>query len=252
MTGSGDPAFVKNFNPFTATSLPSGIIRQGCVLRAADRHDARRRRPSVPMAGAELEVVEREQDPHAFTGAERQVVRRRAAHLGRRRLHPHGRQAGQGDGPDRALPARNEHRLGEGERPVRRRDQPEDPRLAVHRCEPERGRDPAAAHLVEGREAGHLPEPGPGRLGPVHPDQPLHDPELRPGQEPELLAGRDAEDPLPRVPAGVLQRRGAPADQERQGRLDAQLRPERREGLLAASTRSTTTPSTRRPPIRSA
>src|SRR5438045_1391125 len=29
MTGSGDHAFVKNFNPFTATTLPSGAIVQG-------------------------------------------------------------------------------------------------------------------------------------------------------------------------------------------------------------------------------
>src|SRR5262245_7835745 len=29
MTGSGDPAFVKNFNPFTATSLPSGSFVKG-------------------------------------------------------------------------------------------------------------------------------------------------------------------------------------------------------------------------------
>src|SRR5262245_40192306 len=29
MTGSGDPAFTKNFNPFTATGLPSGSIVQG-------------------------------------------------------------------------------------------------------------------------------------------------------------------------------------------------------------------------------
>jgi peptide/nickel transport system substrate-binding protein len=29
LTGSGDPAFVKNFNPYTATGLPSGTIVQG-------------------------------------------------------------------------------------------------------------------------------------------------------------------------------------------------------------------------------
>src|SRR5436305_10638927 len=29
MTGSGDPAFVKNFNPYTATGLPSGSFVQG-------------------------------------------------------------------------------------------------------------------------------------------------------------------------------------------------------------------------------
>ena len=29
MTGSGDPAFVKNFNPYTATTLPSGGFVRG-------------------------------------------------------------------------------------------------------------------------------------------------------------------------------------------------------------------------------
>src|SRR5215471_4609376 len=29
MTGSGDPAFTKNFNPFTSTGLPSGSFVQG-------------------------------------------------------------------------------------------------------------------------------------------------------------------------------------------------------------------------------
>ena len=31
MTGSGDPAFVRNFNPYTATSLPSGSFVRGAV-----------------------------------------------------------------------------------------------------------------------------------------------------------------------------------------------------------------------------
>src|SRR5881227_1998853 len=29
MTGSGDPAFTRNFNPYTATGLPSGTFVQG-------------------------------------------------------------------------------------------------------------------------------------------------------------------------------------------------------------------------------
>ena len=45
MTGSGDPAFVKNFNPYTATGLPSGAFVAGGVLRAADHH--RRGRPQA-------------------------------------------------------------------------------------------------------------------------------------------------------------------------------------------------------------
>src|SRR4051812_13822026 len=31
MTGSGDPAFVKNFNPYTATGLPSGTFVDGAM-----------------------------------------------------------------------------------------------------------------------------------------------------------------------------------------------------------------------------
>src|ERR1051325_6432925 len=31
MTGSGDPAFTRNFNPYTATGLPSGSFVQGAL-----------------------------------------------------------------------------------------------------------------------------------------------------------------------------------------------------------------------------
>src|SRR4029077_15895998 len=31
MTGSGDPTFIKNFNPYTATGLPSGSFVQGAI-----------------------------------------------------------------------------------------------------------------------------------------------------------------------------------------------------------------------------
>src|SRR5918911_389775 len=31
MTGSGDPAFVRNFNPYTATGLPSGQFIKGAM-----------------------------------------------------------------------------------------------------------------------------------------------------------------------------------------------------------------------------
>src|SRR3954447_21800570 len=34
MTGSGDPAFVKNFNPFTATGVPSGQFVKGAIYEA--------------------------------------------------------------------------------------------------------------------------------------------------------------------------------------------------------------------------
>ena len=37
MTGSGDPAFVKNFNPYTATGLPSGQFVQGAMYEPLGR-----------------------------------------------------------------------------------------------------------------------------------------------------------------------------------------------------------------------
>ena len=73
--------------------------------------------------------------------------------------------------------------------------------------------------------------PNPVGSGPVHEDHPVHDAGLRPQQEPEVLGGRRAEDPVRRVRAGVVERRGAAADPERPGRLDAQLRAERRVGV---------------------
>ena len=72
-----------------------------------------------------------------------------------------------------------------------------------------------APHLVEGRGPGDVHQLEPGRLGPVHAHHALHDPGLRPEQEPALLAGGQAADQLPRVRAGVLERRGSRARAER-------------------------------------
>ena len=41
MTGSGDPAFTKNFNPYIATGLPSGqFVRGRCKRRHPTAADA--------------------------------------------------------------------------------------------------------------------------------------------------------------------------------------------------------------------
>ena len=61
----------------------------------------------------------------------------------------------------------------------------------------------AEAHLVEGREPGHVHQPASGWHGAVHDHRPLHDAGLRVLEEPALLAGRQAADRLPRVRAGV-------------------------------------------------
>ena len=63
------------------------------------------------------------------------------------------------DGHHRPLPAGHEHRLDQGERPVRRHDQAQDGGLAVHRGEPERAVRRAEAHLVEGRDPATFTNP---------------------------------------------------------------------------------------------
>ena len=57
MTGSGDPAFTKNFNPYTATGLPSGTIVQGAFYEPLT---------ITPLGGAPTRAVAR---AHAGSGA---------------------------------------------------------------------------------------------------------------------------------------------------------------------------------------
>ena len=121
---------------------------------------------------------------------ERQVVGWSAADGRRRGLQPDGRQAGQGDGHHRPLPRRLEHRLDQAGRGQRRRDHAQDARLAVHRRQPEPAVHRAAAHLVEGRQAGDVQEPQAGRLGPVHEHHAPDDAGHRLRQEPDVLEGR--------------------------------------------------------------
>ena len=184
-------------------------VRARRLLRAAHRHERRRRRPPVSVARAELEVEQRQQDPDAQSPARRQVERRQAAHVARRRLQPDGRPAGQVDGHDRPHASRLERRVDQRVGPVQGRHQAEDGRLAVHRRRPQRPVHRAAAHLVEGRRPVDVHEPEPGRLGPVREDRPLLDAGLRARQEPDLLEGGRAEDPVPRVRAGRVERRSA-------------------------------------------
>ena len=93
MTGSGDPAFTKNFNPYAGGGLPSNAIAQGAfyepliVMPAGGTQDH-------PVARPHVEVEQRQQDADAEPRSERQVVGR---HSGSRRptsstASPAGRQ----------------------------------------------------------------------------------------------------------------------------------------------------------------
>ena len=56
MTGSGDPAFVRNFNPYTATGLPSGQFIKGAMYEGLHRRTGPGGLKPVPAARPHLEV----------------------------------------------------------------------------------------------------------------------------------------------------------------------------------------------------
>ena len=174
-------------------------LHEGRHVRAAHRRDRRRWREGLPLAGAELEVEQRQQDADAADPAQRQVVGRQAADRRRCRLQPHGRQAGQGHGHHRPLPRRDEHRLDQAAGDECGRDHAEDARLAVHRRQPEPAVRRAEAHLVEAGQAADVQELQAGGLGPVHDHHAPDDAGHRLRQEPELLEAGRAEGPVPRV-----------------------------------------------------
>ena len=107
------------------------------------------------------------EDADAQHPPRRQVDGRQAAHRGRRRLQPHRRQAGPDDGHPRRVPRGNEHRLrpAEGQYKVLIKLKTRDSEFVVG--EPERDLRRPEARLLEGRRHQQVPQPEPGRLGPV-------------------------------------------------------------------------------------
>ena len=230
MTGSGDAAFTHAFNPYTGPTL-NGNIMKGAIYEPL----------LVATVAGGGHVYPWLASSWKWSNANKtltlQIVKNakwsdgQAADAGRRGLQPDRGQAGQGHGHHRPDASRHEHPVGQAQRPERRRDHAQDARLAVHRGAAEPPARRAAARLVEGQEGRDLHEPEPRRLGPVQPDRPPDEPGHRVQQEPELLGLGRAQDAVPRVPGDGLERRGAARDPERQGRLDAQLRAERRVRL---------------------
>ena len=176
-------------------------------------------------------MEQRQQDAHAPAPEGRQVVGRQAAHLARRGVQPHRRPSERDHGSHRPDGCGQRGAVDPRARPLQRGDHAEDAGLAVHRRDPQPPVHRSAARLVEGVRSGDIPELESRRLRTVRQDLPLHDAGLRLREEPELLAGGPPEGVLPRVRAGRVERQRARADPERSGRLDAQLRPERRTGV---------------------
>ena len=193
-------------------------------------HGRRRRGRQYPWLASELEVVERQQDVtlnlakgakwsdgKSLTSAD--VVYSLTA----------GAQAKTMDISGTCRRARTSLRSVPGA--IRGRDQAQDGRLAVHRGQPERAVRRPAAHLVEGREPATFTNPDPVGSGPFTTSGRFTT------QDYIFTRTRTTGTPArrrSRASSTCRRRRTTQrcADPERPGRLDAQLRPERRAGVL--------------------
>ena len=229
MTGSGDPAFTKNFNPYAGGGLPTNSIAQGAFYEPliavsaggvqtkpwlarswkwSNRNKtltlalARNAKWSDGTALTSADVVysllagrqDKTMDRIGITGAGNNIasIRAKGKYGVAITLKSRTRSSSA-----RRSTARSLYRSTSG-RTWRIRD--------LHQSEPR-------------------------RIRAVQSDRALHHAGLRGEQEPELLAAGAPEDRVPRVRAGELERRCPRSHPERPGRLDAQLRPERRAGI---------------------
>ena len=230
MTGSGDPAFVKNFNPFTATGLPSGQFVKGAIYEGLTV-SPEGGKPTLPWLARSwkwsngnktltLQIAKgvKWSDGKALTV--RDVVYSLLA----------GRQNKTMDILGITRPETNIASVkAKGTYEVVINLKTPDSQFIAATLN---GVIVIPQHIwSKVKDPATFTNPTSGRLRPVHEDHPLHDAGLRAVEEPALLAGRQAADRLPRVRAGRVERRCARADPERAGRLDAQLRAERRQGV---------------------
>ena len=111
-TGSGDPAFVRNFNPYVQGLPSSSFVRGGMYEPLVITTPAGGGREYKWLA----QSYTWSKDGQTITlniRQERPLVGRQAAHRGRRRLQPDRREAEPDDGHPRHVPQGHERRLGQ-------------------------------------------------------------------------------------------------------------------------------------------
>ena len=113
-TGSGDAAFIRNFNPFQAASQVARDFTAGGIYENLLISTAFGGGNIYNVLAQEAHDEQGRQDAHDCDPAQRQVVGRLATYGRRRRLQPQHRQAEQVRRSHRAHVADDEHRLDQG------------------------------------------------------------------------------------------------------------------------------------------
>ena len=204
MTGSGDPAFVKNFNPYAGGGLPSNSIAQGAFYE-----------PLIATSAGAVHTVPWLARSWKWTNGNKTLTLQIAPNAKWSDGKPltvadvvysltAGRQSPVMDRIGFASTGNNIASIkAQGAHAV-----------VIKLKTPDSQFIPAVlnrAFVVPKHIWSKVKDPAtftnsePRRLGAVQRHQALHDAGLRPEQEPALLAGRTAEDRVPRVPAGGLE-----------------------------------------------
>ncbi len=228
MTGSGDAAFTHSFNPYTGPTL-NGNIMKGAIYEPL----------LVATVAGGGHVYPWLASSWKWSNANKtltlQIVKNakwsdgQAAHARRRRLQPDRGQAGQDDGHHRPDPRRA---------PTSRRSSASGPNgVAINLKTPDSQFIAANLNLQfvvpqhiwsKVKKVATFTNPNPVGSGPFDQIGRLTNQDIVFNKNPSYWVAGGAEGAVPRVPGDGIERRGPARHPERQGRLDAQLRAERR------------------------
>ena len=232
MTGSGDPTFIKNFNPYTATGLPSGSFVQGAFYE-----------PLIVTAEGGLKPVPWLARSWKWSNGNKTLT----LNLARNAKWSDGQKLTSSDVVYSFLAGRQDKLMdrvgltGAGNEIVSVKAR--GPYKVIIKLKAPDSQFIAATmnrvfvvprHVwSKVNDVANFNNTRPVGSGPFNVITRFTVAGLRLQQEPSLLAEGPAEGRVPRVRAGLVERRRARAHPERPGRLDAQLRAERRQGVHA-------------------
>ena len=211
MTGSGDPAFVKNFNPYTGDRPAERRVRARRVLRAADHQRRAGGGHTYPWLAQSWKWSNGNKTLTLNLAKGVKWSDGKPLTVGRRRLQPHRRQAGQDDGQDRLRrrPTSNVASV-KASGAVQGRHQPEDASTRSSSRRSSTAQFVVPQHIwSKVSDSATFTNPNPVGSGPFNQISRFTTQDYVFSKNPHYWKAGAAEDRVPRVRAGRVERRRA-------------------------------------------